>query len=208
MRGDSLRDLYAKVIAVVGLGVLAGAGALVDYWPSGGALPRVAIEQSGPALAVPLPVPAVASVAEPRRLDVVRTARIQSPGVETVRVSAAVKVDPGPSNSLPVSHRIDLTRSSAAALAAPPVAPQPSVASPAQDQNDLTVSDVTANLFMNSPVRLSAVSVSEDDGEGFIVGAAKKTRDSIVRTGRKTGASIFDAFRFVGGAMKKALPGT
>lgn len=33
MRGDSLRDFYAKTLAVLGLGLLAGAGAIVDYWP-------------------------------------------------------------------------------------------------------------------------------------------------------------------------------
>lgn len=206
MRGDSLRDLYAKVIAVVGLGVLAGAGALVDYWPSGGTLPRVATEKGGPAVAGPLPAPAVASVAELRRPDVVRTARIRSLAVETADPSWVA--ERSPSAPLPVSDRIDLNRSTAAALAAPPVAPQPAVALSAQELDDVPVNDLTTNAFTNSPVRLSAVSVSEDDGEGFIVGAAKKTRDSIVRTSRKTGASIFDAFRFVGGAMKKALPGT
>ena len=207
MRGDSLRDLYAKVIAVVGLGVLAGAGALVDYWPTGGALPRVATEKGGPAIAGPLPVAAVGTVAELPRPGVARPARIQSLAAEAAQPSSAWTADLNTSASLPVSDRIDLTSSTAAALVAPPVAPQPSVTW-AQEQTDVPVSDVTGNAFTNSPVLLSAVSVSEDDGEGFIVGAAKKTRDSIVRTSRKTGASIFDAFRFVGGAMKKALPGT
>ena len=209
MRGDSLRDLYAKVIAVVGLGVLAGAGALVDYWPSGGTLPRVATEKGGPAIAGPLPVAAVGTVAELPRPGVGRTARIQSLAAEAAQPSSARTADLNTLASLPLADSIDLTGSAAAALVAPPVALQPSVPTSAQEQNDVPVSDdVTANALTNSPVRLSAVSVSEDDGEGFIVGAAKKTRDSIVRTSRKTGASIFDAFRFVGGAMKKALPGT
>ena len=42
MRGDSLRDFYAKTLAVLGLGLLAGAGAIVDYWPVGGRLPAIA----------------------------------------------------------------------------------------------------------------------------------------------------------------------
>jgi hypothetical protein len=41
VRGDSLRDFYAKTLAVAGLGLLAGAGAIVDYWPVGGPLPAV-----------------------------------------------------------------------------------------------------------------------------------------------------------------------
>ena len=208
MRGDSLRDLYAKVIAVVGLGVLAGAGALVDYWPSGGTLPRVATEKGGPAIAGPLPVAAVGTVAELPRPSVGRTARIQSLAAEAAQPSSPRTADLNTLASLPLADSIDLTGSAAAALVAPPVALQPSVPTSAQEQNDVPVSDVNSNAFTNSPVLLSAVSVSEDDGEGFIIGAAKKTRDSIVRTGRKTGASIFDAFRFVGGAMKKALPGT
>jgi len=35
MRGDSLRDFYAKSIALLGLGLLGGIGAAVDYWPTG-----------------------------------------------------------------------------------------------------------------------------------------------------------------------------
>jgi hypothetical protein len=42
VRGDSLRDLYAKALALLGLGLLGAAGALVDYWPVRGGLPVVA----------------------------------------------------------------------------------------------------------------------------------------------------------------------
>jgi hypothetical protein len=42
VRGYSLRDLYAKALALLGLGLLGAAGALVDYWPVHSTLPVVA----------------------------------------------------------------------------------------------------------------------------------------------------------------------
>lgn len=59
MRGDSVRDLYAKVLALMGLAALAGTGALVDYWPVQGNLPGVSFTLSLPSH----PVPLAASVA-------------------------------------------------------------------------------------------------------------------------------------------------
>ena len=59
MRGDSLRDLYAKTLALFGLALLAGVGALVDYWPAPVALPAVASPAVRP---VPAALPAVASL--------------------------------------------------------------------------------------------------------------------------------------------------
>jgi hypothetical protein len=41
---------------------------------------------------------------------------------------------------------------------------------------------------------------------GFIGGALRKTKDSIVRTGAITGATIADAFKGVFGAFKKVNP--
>ena len=219
MRGDSLRDLYAKVIAVVGLGVLAGAGALVDYWPTRGALPRVATATGLVTPPGPLPVPVVTTVdASPARPAPARSARIQPAAVTTRTPTALTQVTPPasvavaspvaatPLAPLPVAHRIDLAGSTAIALAAPPVAPAP-VVTPAPPPTDPFVA-AAGDAFPDAPLRFAPPATLADDSDGFIVGAVKKTRDSIVRTGRKTGASIFDAFRFVGGKMKKALPGT
>ena len=65
MRGDSLRDLYAKALAILGLGLLGLAGALVDYWPVRSDLPVVAALGLPVGLGLPTlhatatPVPAV-----------------------------------------------------------------------------------------------------------------------------------------------------
>lgn len=40
MRGDSIRDLYAKSLAILGLALLGAVGAAVDYWPTDLATPR------------------------------------------------------------------------------------------------------------------------------------------------------------------------
>src|SRR5688572_20940070 len=207
MRGDSLRDLYAKVIAVVGLGVLAGAGALVDYWPTRGALPRVATATGLVTPPGPLPVPVVTTVdASPARPTPARNARIQPAAVTTrtpttvtemtttpVSVAVASPAAATPLAPLPVARRIDLAGSTAIALAAPPVAPAP-VVTPAPPPTDPFVVAAGAP-FPDAPLRFAPPATLADDSDGFIVGAVKKTRDSIVRTGRKTGASIFDAFR-------------
>lgn len=210
MRGDSLRDFYAKVIAVFGLGVLACAGALVDYWPSASSLPRVAASADSPLLGGPLPVP-VSQVAAKRPM-IVRTADVARRDVPPAAASgdfteadAIVVVDePAPRRLLATSHSIAFAHGTGVTLAAPPV-----VMAPAAVDNDaladVAVTQVEARNH-ELPFLPPVVTTSEDAG-GFFTGAVKKTRDSIVRSGRKAGASIFDAFRFVGSAMKKALPG-
>src|SRR5690606_234841 len=59
VRGDSRRDLYAKTLALCGLGLLAGTGALVDYWPVGMKLPLAvtdpAVRPSPPAFLPAVP---------------------------------------------------------------------------------------------------------------------------------------------------------
>lgn len=80
MRGDSLRDFYAKTLAVMGLGLLACAGAIVDYWPVNEELPSTpaaaGLVREAPALAQDLtrviPAPEIRTVvAQPRPADFV-----------------------------------------------------------------------------------------------------------------------------------------
>jgi hypothetical protein len=71
VRGDSLQDLYAKVAAVLGLGLLALSGAVVDYWPVNGPLPRIAtaLPAPEPGLARATPVSTSFSSTSVRRSD-------------------------------------------------------------------------------------------------------------------------------------------
>jgi hypothetical protein len=85
VRGDSLRDLYAKALALLGLGLLGAAGALVDYWPVRSALPAVASALSLPA---DLGIPALRATALPK---VSTAAEFRSPAAKST--ATAVEVD-------------------------------------------------------------------------------------------------------------------
>ena len=56
------------------------------------------------------------------------------------------------------------------------------------------------------PSALDASLVLPESPTGFIGGALKKTKDSLVKTGVVTGGSIADAVRGVVGAFKKVSP--
>jgi hypothetical protein len=58
----------------------------------------------------------------------------------------------------------------------------------------------------NAEMRLAAPVSPDEDSDSFLTSAAKKTGASIVKTGVKTGASIFDAVRALSGAVRRALP--
>jgi hypothetical protein len=204
MRGDSLRDLYAKTLALLGLGVLAGAGALVDYWPSGVALPAVDAGLVQPELARSLPVPD-----RQPNLDVpARRPRIAPPVVAVV--------EPAPREFvIPETPRLALATVSAAWLT-PAVFTAPPVSVPVQAfavTDDYTLGEEvaltdptpwpTTTLAMSAP----PVEMSEDETfGGRLTGMVKRTGTSIARTGRRTGASIVEAFRVVSGAVRRALP--
>ena len=82
MRGDSLRDLYAKALALLGLGLLGAAGALVDYWPVPSALPAVASVLDLPA-AARMPPLRLTAIPESSAVAVIR------PAPAKLRASAA-----------------------------------------------------------------------------------------------------------------------
>jgi hypothetical protein len=160
VRGDSLRDFYAKTLAVLGLGVLAGAGAIVDYWPVGDDPPSVpaavALKIEAPALVQYLnrqiPVPPPTRRRPPPAIAVATTAFNGLPE-SAVAIGVALDPMPAPEDFLSVASGLP------AFLLVEPleIAPAP-VASAAPDDSRRTFSDAVrrtreslaaARLFLN-----------------------------------------------------------
>ena len=191
MRGDSLRDFYAKSLAILGLGLLAGAGAMVDYWPVGAPLPSVDAAvlpaPAGPALAQrldqqiprpnfgrPLPAPVVISARN------VGSARFYTPKVAQPAVAA---VEPA---ETPVISAVAI--------------PDVTIAVSTSALDDIVEPQEIA-WQIGEPPRAQLPPTP-----GLIGEALRKTKDSIVRTGAATRSTIADAFRGVVGAFKKVSP--
>ena len=194
MRGDSLRDLYAKTLAVLGLGLLAGAGAVVDYWPVGSSAPAVASPSlPRPEIAVltqnldqTIPVP---NIGRPHVVEVrgtiharnVGSARFLTPAVESTRTAPAVPAEqPLPALRAPIDSQWSTT---------------------------LIASNWTQAVDLDMAPPLAA------PAPGMIGGALRKTKESLVRASAMTGSTIAvtgstiaDALKGVGGAFKKVTP--
>lgn len=203
MRGDSLRDFYAKTLAVLGLGLIAGAGAIVDYWPTGIRLPA-ATSPSIARLTVPplvqdlnqqVPEPTLVAAREPLHLVNARHVRWPAfaprPGVTGALVRPAVFT---PASAEPVT---------------PPAAETADAIPSAPVSYTTPVSEWAPEAVMSSrltPEQLDAWLGSSPEPTGFIGGALKKTKDSLVKTGAVTSASLGTAVRGVVGAFKKVSP--
>lgn len=208
MRGDSLRDLYAKTLALAGLGVLAGAGVLVDYWPVGLNLPRVTSALPSTSLPPRPPQLTLATTTDAARLP--REARSPVDSAKP-RVARALPAFPAVAPASDLGAVVDLEPldqapslepiSVVAAVSVPDAAvPMPAGALLAENRDPVQ----SALLLGDDAPTLAAVSHEAEDG--FVSDAFKKTGTSIVRTSRRTGASIVDAMRVVSGVVKRALP--
>jgi len=187
VRCDSIRDLYAKALALLGLGLLAGVGALVDYWPVGWSTPQVAATAlaaparlaAGPALDVDIPV----QLAE---------APAQAIGVNALAVSVGAPPVPGhaleiPEPALPV---LDAVPARVVALPVTELALDDPALPPGPDFD---------------PAIVYQLGGAEDES-GLLSDAVdmmKSTGSTLARGGAITGASIVGAFRVVSGAFKK-----
>lgn len=187
MRGDSLRDFYAKTLALMGLALLAGVGAAVDYWPVSSPLPSIA--------SVRLPQPEVPVLTQ--RLDQQIPAPVAAPVVRAPRPAILAR-NIGTARFLTASVANPVTP------AEPPSerpAPVPDVVVAVAETNWpalLVVQEMTW-LGPEPPVQMAP-------SPGFIGGALRKTKESIIRTGAVTGSTIAEAFRGVVGAFKKVSP--
>lgn len=191
MRGDSLRDFYAKTLAVVGLGLLAGAGAIVDYWPIGGPLPAVS-RVAGLDVRTPVVLPgAPDSIPAP----IIRAAAPRP--IASVVVAA---------NAAPISS-IDVVLPPAPLMVALNNDLQygPFVTLPAVDTIDEpTAFDVlTMEDLGERPVL--ATGDATDDSHSMLQDALRRTRNSL-RGARGFFGGQIDKIQGMVGAVKRASP--
>ncbi|MCC7010095.1 MAG: hypothetical protein IT184_14915 [Acidobacteria bacterium] len=199
MRGDSVRDFYAKTLALLGLGVLAGTGALVDYWPAS----KVNLPAADPVLVMP-DVAWTAIPAAPVRPVELRLAPLVTP---MTAAPAPILPVPEPVFVMPALQRVVLSAPPADVLT-------PVVWTASQPHTEIALSDyqpfepvaVLASSDLREPVASLATTSSPDDDDWWITAAAKRTGSSIARTGVRTGASFVGLVRAVNRAVRRALP--
>lgn len=202
VRGDSRRDLYSKTLALCGLGVLAGAGALVDYWPVG---VRFYVPAS-PGLTSEAAAASTATSDDPLLMlaGLLDTAR-EIPATnqsDRMQVAAPPLLASADYASLPV---VEVGYDLGTALDMQS-APTPAFVNVRSDVPMLPGDQV--HLMAPHPVQFDGAfpQAAADSNGGFITGAFRKTGTSIVRTGVWTGSSVVGAVRVVGSMVRRALP--
>lgn len=184
----------------MGLGLLAGAGALVDYWPTDIRLPRVATVAPRALLArahaVPQETPMVALASEPARYarPVATIAAVTSSALGIDRASADVSDDLAAPVESPTFDVVPAVATSAPAQ-------QVALSLPAAlEQQDAESAE---------PLRQFSTGPAASDGSFFgdamraASGSLANAGGSIVTAGVKTGQSVAGAFRAAADAVKK-----
>jgi hypothetical protein len=204
VRGDSLRDLYAKTLALVGLGLLGAIGAAVDYWPSGIQMPSVTTALSSAEGLSALPVTDVDVPFHP-------AAPLRRAVMASVTPTAPAPVPTAP-EPIAVMTSQDLTLGAAVSLGTPPapelVAPSALRALPTTQvalSRPSSFAPIGVDGLPAAPGARAAAADSGDDG-GFFSGAgnvAKKAGSTIVNGTVKAGAPLVGIAKFIGNAFKK-----
>jgi hypothetical protein len=205
VRGDSLSDLYAKVAAVLGLGLLALSGAVVDYWPVNGPLPRIATALPVPERALGRATPAITSFsANP----VHRSARARATSVVAAPPDV-VTVAETPVTSLPLADTVITERSASRELTPVVATSVPAQPVPLDFPDDLSSPSIGLHAMAAavSASHSGAGTVDDTGDDGFLTSTVKKTGTSIVRTGVRTGSSIRGAVRLIGVKVRAVFPG-
>jgi len=198
VRGDSLQDLYAKIAAVLGLGLLALSGAVVDYWPVGTPLPAIA-----PALPRPAPavargvVPVLHGTTEPASASLARPLTFTRSTTSATDAMARPHDVPALSDAVVgVAEPAALASAASLELVSETevvVAPSaPAVASPADDAESTS-----------APIVFREPNADPTRDDGFFASTVKKTGTSLMRTG----ASIRGAVRTIGVKVRGVFPG-
>jgi hypothetical protein len=198
MRSHSRVDLYAKVVAVAGLGCLGVAGALVDYASDVENLPPVAsvLELGG--------APSVLTL-----VDVAGFSGGDSSGMTFTLVSERRGYQP-PHRDLvayPSPFRSKMVSFVSASAAVPRVRPLPAVMTAPElplASAQLAPPPETSSVEDDTePIATSLMALNQQDEDaGFISSVLRKTSSSV----GKASASLVGAFRVVGDAVKK-VPG-
>jgi hypothetical protein len=195
MRGDSVRDLYAKALALIGLAVLAGAGALMDYWPVQGTLPVVSFDFSLPSgpVALDARVALASAVAMP----------LAQPRATAPAVVAAPVAVPAPAEipvvTVPVDEPVAPSAMTAKATAD---SPAPPVAVPATDPVQTTVTDVDPSIWLSiEPMAPPNVSHNEDVAVPASTNVLQKAGGQVLNVGFAVGTGVAKSFSAFGTAF-------
>ena len=199
MRGDSLRDLYAKALALLGLGLLGVAGALVDYWPVQGELPTVASILDLPA---PLTVPGPPEFASAQP-SVTRTAAVVTRAgarrsddhvVTDASFDTVVNAD--------LADVLDAPAAAVPSLAPPPPPPSLDVVPARPDNIPSSTLSLMPPVIVAPEAFLSVPPVAEPSSGDNMFEAAAKTAG---RVGLKTGSAIANGFKAFGHVFRWPL---
>jgi hypothetical protein len=185
MRGDSLRDFYAKSLAVLGLAVLGALGAVVDYWPAAFTVPTTAAVNLGAAALRPLSTLALA--AEP-----VSFATSRTPVVVTDRTPVVVSIAPvaAPESVPPAEVEAEPTPSADLVLQAP------------EDFTGFPETAIDLSAIEAPPETFRLTTIAPEQAmipvhQGFLAGITAP----IVGATTKAGSAVVDGLTTVGSAV-------